>query len=112
MAENVYYGASFASPHEVGRPSPWPRLPAAVGSDYPHLEGTFVYPDGPCRRDPAALRDTFCDVSLPRHCGWSDRTPSTSTASTPKHSAPSLEEIGAPTLEEVATPIDVVPEGG
>ena len=65
MAENVYYGASFASPHEVGQAVAHGLDSQLMwGSHDPHLEGTFVYPEG--RVMPSvtrlSLRNTFCDV--------------------------------------------------
>ena len=114
MAENVYYGASFASPHEVAEAVAHGLESQLLwGSDYPHLEGTFVYPDG--RDMPSvtrlALRNTFCDV------------PPEATARMVGQNAIDIygldgdalraiaADIGAPTLEELATPIDAVPEG-
>ena len=46
MANNVYFGASFASPYEVEQ-AVLHGLDTQLlwGSDYPHLEGTFVYPE-------------------------------------------------------------------
>ena len=66
MASNVYFGASFASPYEVEQ-AVLHGLDSQLlwGSDYPHLEGTFVYPEG--REAPSvtrlALRNTFCGVA-------------------------------------------------
>ena len=65
MAENVFFGASFASPYEVEQ-AVLHDLDSQLlwGSDYPHLEGTFVYPDGSGDTSVTrlALRNTFCDV--------------------------------------------------
>jgi predicted TIM-barrel fold metal-dependent hydrolase len=114
MRNNVYFGASFASPfeahealaHGVASQLLW-------GSDYPHLEGTFVYRDG--RDLPSitrlALRNTFCEV------------PATETQRMIGETAIDVynldrdalqqvaREIDAPSLDELATPIDSVPEG-
>lgn len=114
MAANVYYGASFASPHEVEQAVAHGLDSQLLwGSDYPHLEGTFVYPDG---HDTAsvtrlALRNTFCNVApaeTVRMVGQNaidvyglDRDALQCIAA----------EIGAPTLDELATPIDEIPEG-
>ena len=65
MASHVFFGASFAPPLEVEQ-AVLHGLDSQLlwGSDYPHLEGTFVYPDG--RDMPSvtrlSLRNTFCDV--------------------------------------------------
>ncbi len=114
MAENVFYGASFASPHEVGQAVAHGLDSQLLwGSDYPHLEGTFVYPEGQDMPSVTrlALRNTFCDV------------PPEATARMVGQNAIDVygldgdalraiaAEIGAPTLEELATPIDEVPEG-
>ena len=115
MAENVYYGASFASPHEVGQAVAHGLDSQLMwGSDYPHLEGTFVYPEG--RVMPSvtrlSLRNTFCDVppvatlrmvGQERHRRLRPRRR--------RARRPSPREIDAPTLDDLATPIDEVPEG-
>jgi len=115
MAENVYYGASFASPHEVGQAVDHGLESQLLwGSDYPHLEGTFVYPEG--RDMPSvtklSLRNTFCAV------------PSEATARMVGQNAIDVygldgdalraiaADIGALTLDDLATPIDAVPEEG
>jgi hypothetical protein len=114
MANNVFFGASFPSPYEVdqamlhglGSQLLW-------GSDYPHLEGTFVSPED--RNEPSvtrlALRNTFCNV------------PSSDTARMVGGNAIDVygldadalrtiaRAIDAPTLDELATPIDQVPAG-
>lgn len=114
MASNVFYGASFASPYEVshavengnGTQLLW-------GSDYPHLEGTFVNPEG--REQPSvtrlALRHTFCGISAEE----TRRMVGQNAIDIYGLDADALQaiavEIAAPTLEELATPIDAVPEG-
>jgi hypothetical protein len=114
MARNVYFGASFASPFEVEQ--------AAVhglethllwGSDYPHLEGTFVYQEG--RDAPsvtrASLRNTFSGVSEAQ----TRRMVGENAIDIYRLDAPALaaiaEDIGAPTMQELHTPIDAVPAG-
>jgi predicted TIM-barrel fold metal-dependent hydrolase len=114
MAANVFFGASFASPFEVEQA----RLHGLTsqllwGSDYPHIEGTFVY-DGD-HASPSvtrlALRNTFCGVA-----------PEETRSMVGENAIElygldrgALQEvaraIGAPTLAELATPIDAVPEG-
>ena len=114
MEANVFFGASFASPFEVEQ-AILHGLDTQLlwGSDYPHLEGTFVNLDdardavgdaaraaqhvlrGSGRRDPA-------DGGRERHRGLQPR----------RRCAPSSRrEIDAPTLDDLATPIDAVPAG-
>jgi predicted TIM-barrel fold metal-dependent hydrolase len=114
MAENVFFGASFASPHEVAR-AVENGLESQLlwGSDYPHFEGTFVFREG--EELPSvtrlALRNTFCEVQpdkTRRMVGGNaievyglDRAELETVA----------RQIGAPTAGELATPIDAVPAG-
>jgi hypothetical protein len=60
MGRNVYFGASFASRYEVEQ-ALLHGLDSQLlwDSDYPHLEGTFVYPDG--RDMPSVTRLALCD---------------------------------------------------
>jgi len=114
MAENVYYGASFASPHEVGQAVAHGLDSQLLwGSDYPHLEGTFVYPEG--RAMPSvtrlSLRNTFCDVPPPETLRMVGQNAIDVYGLDGEALRNIAEEIGAPTLEELATPIDRVPEG-
>ena len=114
MARNVFFGASFASPlevqqaalHGLGSQLLW-------GSDYPHLEGTFVYHEG---RDipsvtKASLRNTFCDVPAAQTL----RMVGQNAIDLYDLDAAALQRIaraiGAPTLAEIGTPIDAVPAG-
>ena len=113
MAKNVYFGASFASPFEVEQ-AVVHGLDSQLlwGSDYPHLEGTFVYPDG--RDMPSvtrlALRNTFCDVppAETRAHGRRERDRRLQPRRR-RAAARSPATIDAPTLDELATPIDAVP---
>jgi hypothetical protein len=83
------------------------------GSDYPHLEGTFVYREG--RDMPSvtrlALRNTFCGIPSAETL----RMVGQNAIEIYNLDAAALQaiahDIGAPTLEELATPIDRVPEG-
>ena len=114
MMRNVFFGASFASSLEVHE-AVGHRLASQLlwGSDYPHLEGTFVYRDGDELPSITrlALRNTFCDVSAAdtrRMIGENaigvynlDRDALQTIA----------REIDAPILDELATPIEAVPEG-
>jgi predicted TIM-barrel fold metal-dependent hydrolase len=114
MASNVYFGASFASPleveqavlHGLDRQLLW-------GTDYPHLEGTFVYREG--RELPsvtrAALRNTFCGIPAAE----TRRMVGENAIELYNLDVDALEmvarEIGAPSIEELGSPIDAVPEG-
>ena len=87
MAQNVYFGASFASPYEVEQAvDARARLPAAVGLGLPAPRGHVRVPRGveTCRRSPGWRCGTRSAGSRrPRHCAWSAATRSTSTTSTP-----------------------------
>ena len=115
LGRNVHVGASFASPHEVEQAVTHGFASQLLwGSDYPHLEGTFVYDE--TRQSPSvtklSLRNTFCGI------------PAEATRRMVGGNAVDLygldadalqaiaDEIGAPTAEELATPIDAVPAGG
>jgi predicted TIM-barrel fold metal-dependent hydrolase len=114
MATNVFCGASFASPFEVEQAVMHGNATQLLwGSDYPHLEGTFVNPEG---RDVASvtrqsLRHTFCNTSpedTVRMVGGNAIEIYGLDADALQAVA---HEIGAPTLEELSTPIDAIPEG-
>ena len=81
------------------------------GSDYPHLEGTFVNPEG--RDTPSvtrlALRHTFCHTSPETPSGWSGGNAIDIYGLDADALRTVADEIGAPTLDELATPIDAVP---
>jgi hypothetical protein len=114
MAGNVYFGASFASPFEVEQ-AVLHGLESRLlwGSDYPHLEGTFVYQEG--RDMPsvtrAALRNIFCGVPEAE----TRRMVGGNAIEVYNLDAEALQaiaaQIEAPTIEELGTPIDAVPEG-
>ena len=114
MANNVYYGASFASPFEVQQAVLHRNDTQLLwGSDYPHLEGTFVNPED--RDVPSvtrlALRHTFCGVSpeaTRRMVGENAIDVYGLDADALRSVA---NQIGAPTADDLATPIDAVPEG-
>ena len=114
MANNVFFGASFASQYEVEQALLHGLASQLLwGSDYPHLEGTFVYDEA--RGAPSvtrlALRNTFSNV------------PAAETARMVGQNAIDVygldvdalrviaREISAPTVDELATPIDAVPAG-
>lgn len=114
MARNVFFGASFASPAEVDQAvTHGLETQLLWGSDYPHLEGTFVYQDG--RDTPSvtrlSLRNTFCGVPAAETL----RMVSENAIDIYNLDADALRavahEINAPTLDDLVTPIDSVPEG-
>ena len=66
MAQNVFYGASFASSFEVEEAVAHGLDSQLMwGSDYPHIEGTFVYQEGADMPSVTklSLRNTFCGVA-------------------------------------------------
>jgi hypothetical protein len=83
------------------------------GSDYPHVEGTFLHPNGTEMPSVTrlSLRNTFCDVEpadIRQMVGGNavevydlDQDALRSIAAA----------IGAPTITELKTPIDTIPEG-
>lgn len=114
-ATNVGIGSSFLARHEAE---------AAVregyadhimwGSDYPHMEGTFQYPDS--ATEPSigrmAMRFTFAGIApenIRAMAGLNavriyglDSTALSSVAAA----------IGAPTIHELSTPLEAIPSGG
>lgn len=114
MAANVFYGASFASPHEVQHAVAHGNSTQLLwGSDYPHLEGTFVNPEGSGAPSVTrqALRHTFAGTSAEdtvRMVGGNAIDVYGLDAGALQRIAA---DIGAPTLDELATPIDAVPAG-
>jgi len=112
MAQNVFYGASFASSFEVEEAvSHGLDSQLMWGSDYPHIEGTFVYQDGADMPSVTrlSLRNTFCGVAPAETL----RMVGQNAIDVYNLDAAALQEIavaiGAPTLDELATPIDAVP---
>ena len=110
----MYYGASFASPHEVDQAVEHGLDSQLLwGSDYPHLEGTFVYPEG--RDMPSvtrlALRNTFCGVAAGRDVAHGRRQRHRRLRPRRPALLEHRHDIDAPTLDDLATPIDAVPEG-
>ena len=112
IAEQVSYSFQYDRACVMSR-SVTGVKPVLWGSDYPHLEGTFVYPDG--RDLPSvtrlSLRNTFCDVAPEDTL----RMVGQNAIDVYGLDAAALQGIargiGAPTLDELATPIDAVPDG-
>jgi predicted TIM-barrel fold metal-dependent hydrolase len=114
VATNVFFGASFASPYEAEQAT-LNGLESQFmwGSDYPHIEGTFVNPDGSDMPSVTrlALRNTFCKLSADKvraMVGGNAIAVYDLDAASLRAIA---NEIGAPTAEELARPIDAVPDG-
>jgi predicted TIM-barrel fold metal-dependent hydrolase len=114
MARNVFFGASFASPLEVEQ-AVLHGLESQLlwGSDYPHLEGTFVYDEGHARPSVtrASLRNTFANVPA----AATRRMVGGNAIDVFGLDAEALQaiacQIDAPTIEELGTPIDAMPAG-
>lgn len=115
MDRNLFFGASFASPHEAEQAVLHGFQSQLMwGSDYPHLEGTFVHPDGSDMPSVTklALRNTFCQIP-PEHTRRmvGDNAIGVYDLDRAKLSAVAA-SIGAPTADDLTTPIDAVPEAG
>ena len=115
MASNVFYGASFASPHEVEQAvTARQQHPAPLGLGLPPPRGHL--------REPRRPRPTVGDApSAPPHllrhrrprrpAGWSGQNAIDIYGLDADALQAIADEIGAPTLDELATPIDAVPDG-
>jgi predicted TIM-barrel fold metal-dependent hydrolase len=112
MASNVFFGASFASAHEVREAvSHGIESQLMWGSDYPHIEGTFVYPDGGDLPSVTrlALRNTFCDVPPAETLRMVGQNAIEVYGLDARELQRIARDINAPTLHDLATPIDGVP---
>lgn len=114
MHRNVFLGASFTSQHEAEQAVLHGFDTQLMwGSDYPHLEGTFVNPEGTDMPSVTrlALRNTFCHIP-PEH---TRRMIADNAIEVYDLDRAALQEIagsiGAPTAEELTAPIDAVPDG-
>jgi predicted TIM-barrel fold metal-dependent hydrolase len=109
MHENVFLGASFASPHEVELAVEHGFVSQlSWGSDYPHVEGTYLNPAGSDLPSVTrlSLRNTFCDAppdAIRRMVGGNAIEVFGLDESVLQRIAT---DIGAPTMEELTTPID------
>ncbi|HET6950699.1 MAG TPA: amidohydrolase family protein [Acidimicrobiales bacterium] len=114
LNRNVFLGASFTSPYEAEQAVLHGFDSQLMwGSDYPHVEGTYVNPEGAGTPSVTrlALRNSFCSLApdqIRRMVGGNaievydlDRDALERVAAS----------IGAPTIDELTTPIDAVPEG-
>ena len=114
MARNVFYGASFASPYEVQQAVNHNNATQLLwGSDYPHLEGTFVNPEGLSTPSVTrlSLRHAFCDVSPADTLRMVGGNAIDLYGLDPEALDAIAKTIDAPTLEELSTPIDAIPVG-
>lgn len=114
MSKNVFFGASFASPFEVHQAVQQGVASQLLwGSDYPHLEGTFVYREDKTMPSVtrASLRNTFAGASATQ----TRRMVGGNAIEVFNLDAEALgaiaRQINAPTIEELGQPIDAVPEG-
>jgi predicted TIM-barrel fold metal-dependent hydrolase len=114
MKSNVFFGASFASAHEVEQAVTKGFSSQLLwGSDYPHIEGTFVHPAGTDMPSVTrlALRNTFCDVAAEE----TRRMIADNAIDVFGLDRAALEQvaesIAAPSAADLATPIEAVPEG-
>lgn len=113
LACNVFVGASFASPFEVRDAVEYGFASQVLwGSDYPHLEGTFVYRDGDDVQPSVtrfSLRHTFCGVD-PEVTAQMVGDSAVDVYGLDRAALGAIaRDIGAPTLDDLAVPIDAVP---
>ena len=114
LRQSLFFGASFASPYEAEQAVLHSFEGQLMwGSDYPHLEGTFVHPDDADMPSVTrlALRNTFCQVPTDQ----TRRMVGENAIEVYDLDRAALEavarDIGAPTAEDLRTPIDAVPAG-
>ena len=114
MNRNLFFGASFASPYEAEQAVLHGFQSQLMwGSDYPHLEGTFVHPDddGMPSVTKLALRNTFCAIP-PEQTRQMVGDNAIEVYDLDRAALEAVAvSIGAQTADELTTPIDAVPEG-
>lgn len=114
MATNVYFGASFTAQFEAEEAILNGVAPNLLwGSDYPHVEGTFVYPNGGDMPSVTrlSLRNTFHAIPADQ-TRWMLGENACDVFGLDRSALEIVaKEIGAPTLTELSRPIEVVPEG-
>jgi predicted TIM-barrel fold metal-dependent hydrolase len=113
---NVFLGASFASPYEVSEAvANGFESQLTWGSDYPHVEGTFLNPadTGMPSVTRLALRNTFCGLDEGSIRAMVGANACDFFGLDPAALQRVATAIDAPTIEELRTPIDlaVVPAG-
>ena len=114
MRDNVFFGASGASAFEAAQAvASGIEANLLWGSDYPHLEGTFVYADDPSMPSVTklSLRNSFCLVPEEPARQMVGLNAVDVYGLDGEALAAVAARIGAPSAAELASPIDAVPEG-
>jgi predicted TIM-barrel fold metal-dependent hydrolase len=114
MRQNVYLGASFASPYEAQQAVEHGISSQFLwGSDHPHVEGTYLH-----HRDAdmpsvtrLALRNTFCDVAPDEIRTMVGGAAAEAYGLDLAELQAIARSIGSPTMDELRTPIDAIPVG-
>ena len=111
---NVFVGASFLAPFEAARAVDEGYASQLLwGSDYPHIEGTWLYADNdsaePVTR--VAQRNTFCEIPADATRAMLGENAVRVYGLDAHKLADVAARIAAPTLEDLAVPIDSVPPG-
>jgi hypothetical protein len=110
----VFVGASFLAPFEAARAVEEGYASQLLwGSDYPHIEGTWLYTD----RDDAepvtrvAQRNTFCEIPPDATRAMLGENALRVYGLDAQELAAVAARIDAPTLAELAVPIECIPAG-
>jgi len=112
-ATNVYIGASYMAPFEAKMAVEQGYWSNAVwGSDYPHAEGTYQYPDDDDEENTTrlALRYAYSDTPAEPVQAMVGRNAIKCYGFDEPALRAVARRINAPTLEEIATPLDTIPE--
>ena len=115
---NVFIGASFLSHFEAeGAVRDGYASQVMWGSDYPHMEGTYQYPDGGDfgggqSIGRLAMRFTFAGLPGDAVAGMAGLNAVRVYGLDADKLATVAEKIGAPTLGELSQPIDEIPSEG
>ena len=114
MVSNVFFGATFTSPAEAKSAIDDGFYTQLMwGTDYPHLEGTFVNPQGTDMPSVTklSLRNGFSELPADKVRMMVGLNAIKLYGLDEKALAKIAREIGAPTANDLATPIDFIPEG-
>lgn len=114
MGTNVFVGASFASPFEVKQAVDQGFSSQLLwGSDYPHVEGTYLHPTDPEMPSVTrlSLRNTFCELEAADIAAMVGGNAIELFGLDASALQAVANRIGAPTIDELQRPIDGVPEG-
>jgi predicted TIM-barrel fold metal-dependent hydrolase len=111
---NVFVGASFLAPFEAARAVEEGYASQLLwGSDYPHIEGTWLYTDHddaePVTR--VAQRNTFCEIPPDATRAMLGENALRVYGLDAQELAAVAARIDAPTLAELAVPIECIPAG-